>query len=522
MPAPSHAAEAIVGVTATAPPELVRFDSSSPGTIVARMPVTGLLAGETVAGLDQRPVTGEILALTSVNRVVRLDPQDGTVSNPGSMGGTFAATASAGWDVNPSADRLRAVNPTNDNARFNPFTNTFVQDDTDLAYIATDINVGVDPNVVAAAYDRNENDQATATTLFVIDSSLNNLVRQGAVDGNAADVAGGGSPNGGLLTTLGSLGFDPDNSVAFDIATPALGGASVGYLVTHTQGAPNSSQLRTINLPGTAPVGATTSLGTIGAEILTSMTILQGGAVRVDGPSTRVSEAAAQAVVHLERAGDTLTPIQLTYETADRSALSGLDYVATNGLLKFAAGESSKDITIQLLGDSEFEGAEVFDLNLSQPGPGAVLDTPFSQPIAINEDEAFPVAPAGSPGPAGPPGPAATPALDSLAPAFLSAARTPKSLAALRRAKRLTVDFVCSEQCVVSFSLRLGRTDIGSGVAALSQAGTGKAVVRLTDAGRNALGKIRKRRASLSLHSTAIDPAGNSAKRRTTFSLPRR
>ena len=519
IPAPSHAGEVIVGATAASPPELVRFDSSSPGTIIARMPVTGLLAGEVLAGIDQRPGTGEIIALTSLNRVVRIDPQDGAVTNPGAMGGTFAATVSAGWDVNPSADRLRAVNAANDNARFNPFTNTFVQDDTDLAYIATDPNVGVDPNVVASAYDRNENNPATATTLFGIDSSLNILVRQGAIDGNAADVAGGGSPNGGLLTTLGSLGFDPDTSVAFDIATPALGGASVGYLATHTQGGPNSSQLRTINLPGTAPVGATTSLGTIGAEILTSMTILQGGAVRVDGPSTRVSEAAAQAVVHLERAGDTLTPIQLTYETADRSALSGLDYVAANGIVKFAAGERSKDITIPLLGDSEFEGAEVFDLNLTQPGPGAVLDTPLSQPIAISEDDAPPAGPAGPPGPAGPEAPAA---LDSLAPAFLSAVRTPKSLAALRRAKRLTVEFVCSEQCVVSFSLGLGRTELGNGVAALSKAGVGKAVVKLTDAGRQALGKVKKRRASLSLAGMAIDPAGNSARRRTTFSLPRR
>ena len=177
---------------------------------------------------------------------------------------------SAGWDVNPAADRFRAVNAANDNARFNPVTFTFVQDDTDLAYIATDPNVGVDPTVVAAAYDRNDNNGATASTLFAIDSTLNILLRQGAIDGNAVDTAGGGSPNGGLLNTLGPLGFDPDSSVAFDIATAAVGGASVGYLAAHTQGAANSSELRTINLPGTAPVGATTSLGTIGAPTLSA------------------------------------------------------------------------------------------------------------------------------------------------------------------------------------------------------------------------------------------------------------
>jgi hypothetical protein len=518
MPATSHAAEAIVGVTAGASPEMVRFDSSSPGTIVARAPVTGLIAGETVSAIDQRPATGEIFALTSTNRVLRLDPQDGTMTSLGAMAGTFGATASAGLDFNPAADRLRAVNPANDNARFNPVTSTFVQDDTDLAYIATDVNVGVDPSVVASAYDRNDNDGATASTLFAIDSSLNNLVRQGAIDGNAADAAGGGSPNGGLLTSLGGLGFDPTTDVAFDVATAAVGGANVGYLATHTNGAGDFSELRTINLPGTAPVGATTSLGTIGANTLSGMTVLQGGSVRVAGPSTIVGEEDAQAVVHVERVGDTLAPIQLTYETADRSALSGLDYVSTTGFLNFATGESSQDVAIPLLGDSEFEGAEVFDLEFGPPGPGAVLDT-SSHPIAISDDDVPPVAPAGPPGPPGPP---ATVALDRLAPAFLSVVRTPKSLAALRKAKRLNIEFVCSEQCVVSFSLRLGKTKLGSGVSALSRAGSRKAVVKLTVAARKVLGKIKKRRTSLSLESTAIDPAGNSAKRRINFSLPRR
>ena len=84
------------------------------------------------------------------------------------------------------------------------------------------------------------------------------------------------------------------------------------------------------------------------------------------------------------------------------------------------------------------------------------------------------------------------------------------------------MEFVCSEQCVVSFSLRLGRTEVGNGVAALSRAGTRKAVVRLTDSGRNVLGRIRKRSTSLTLQSTAIDPAGNSVNRRVKFSLPRR
>lgn|GEM_PF-4062382 len=49
-------------------------------------------------------------------------------------------------------------------------------------------------------------------------------MRQGAVDGSAADVAGGGSHNGGLLTTIGALGEDVTDQVALDIS-----GADLDY-----------------------------------------------------------------------------------------------------------------------------------------------------------------------------------------------------------------------------------------------------------------------------------------------------
>ncbi len=192
--------------------------------------------------------------------------------------------------------------------------------------------------------------------------------------------------------------------MAFDVGTAAVGGANVGYLAAHTQGAGPSSELRTINLPGTNPVGSATSLGTIGASTLSSMTILQGGSVRVAGPSTLVNEEDAQAVVHVRRVGDTLAPIQLAYQTSDRSALAGLDYVTTNGTLNFAAGESTKDVAIPLLGDSEFEGAEAFDLNLGPPAPGAVLDA-FAPDRDQRQRCAAALVPLGRRGRLGPPAP---------------------------------------------------------------------------------------------------------------------
>ncbi|MBD2329048.1 Calx-beta domain-containing protein [Alkalinema sp. FACHB-956] len=58
-------------------------------------------------------------------------------------------------------------------------------------------------------------------------------------------------------------------------------------------------------------------------------------------------------------------PITLDYTTKDGTALAGEDYTAANGTLTFAAGETEKTITIQVNGDTKFEGDETFTLELS-------------------------------------------------------------------------------------------------------------------------------------------------------------
>jgi hypothetical protein len=62
------------------------------------------------------------------------------------------------------------------------------------------------------------------------------------------------------------------------------------------------------------------------------------------------------------------------YATADGTAVAGQDYESTSGDLLFAAGETSKVITVNVLGDQEEEPTETFSLVLSQPS-GAEIET---------------------------------------------------------------------------------------------------------------------------------------------------
>jgi Domain of unknown function (DUF4394)/Calx-beta domain len=510
--APALAGEALLGVTQGPAPELVRLDAAAPQAPATRAPVIGLLAGEVVEAIDQRPATGQVFALTSINRVLLLDPATGALSQPGAPlePTLFAAGQPSGIDFTPTVDRLRLVNANDDDLRFNPLLfapvdgdagTAGVQPDAPLAYIATDPNAGADPAVVAAAYDRNDNDPATPTTLFGIDSALDALVRQGAVDGNAGDVMGGGSPNAGLLTTIGPLGIDGDGTTSFDIAGPPGSGGTGWAAIRRAGGA--ASTLYAVDLSPGPVASRVSAAGAVGAGPLAGLTALRGGAIRAAAPPP-APEGAGQAVVRVERGGETLTPASLAFRTADRTAVAGRDYAAVAGTIDFAQGQRSVDVAIPLLQDPAPEPPEVLALELGAPTGGAVLDAPGAA-VEIADDD----------------GPAAA---DTTRPGFRQTARKPRSLAALRRTPVMRVRVACTEACRVRLTLSLRRIRLGNGRTVLRAAGAATATVQLSPAGRRALiGPSRLRgSAVLVLRGRAIDAAGNVSARRQALRVPRR
>jgi hypothetical protein len=66
--------------------------------------------------------------------------------------------------------------------------------------------------------------------------------------------------------------------------------------------------------------------------------------------------------------------VTVNYATADGTALAASDYAAASGTLTFAAGETSKPVTIAVSGDLTIEEAETFFLNLSNPSNATIAD----------------------------------------------------------------------------------------------------------------------------------------------------
>lgn len=213
---------------------LVLFTSAAPGTLIGTLPVTGLVAGDTLKSIDFRPATGVLYATATdaANTQVRTYTISAATGVATAVGVATLPTAGALWGLsfNPTVDRMRVVNDQDENARINPDSGALAGDDANL----TPGTVTVD----AVAYD-NQIAGVTATTLFALNQATNSLALIGGIGGSP-------SPNIGVVTDIGPLGvtfagapagFDiAVNGTAFATLRPS-GGAQALYTVNLTSGA---------------------------------------------------------------------------------------------------------------------------------------------------------------------------------------------------------------------------------------------------------------------------------------------
>ncbi|HEX8151439.1 MAG TPA: Calx-beta domain-containing protein [Pyrinomonadaceae bacterium] len=66
--------------------------------------------------------------------------------------------------------------------------------------------------------------------------------------------------------------------------------------------------------------------------------------------------------------------VSVNYATADGTAAAGSDYAAASGTLNFAAGETTKSVTVNVNGDTANEANETFFVNLSAASNATVTD----------------------------------------------------------------------------------------------------------------------------------------------------
>ncbi len=173
--------------------QLIRFSASAPGSVQPPTSITGLVAGETLIGIDVRPSNGLLYSLSDGGRLYTVDPVSGAATLVSTLNVALSGTR-FGLDFNPVPDRLRVVSDTGQNLRINVDTGEAISDGA--------INPA-GPQLSAAAYI-NSLDGATSTALFVIDPVSAQLLLQNP-------------PNNGVVSPIGPLGVSPDGLAGFDV-----------------------------------------------------------------------------------------------------------------------------------------------------------------------------------------------------------------------------------------------------------------------------------------------------------------
>jgi hypothetical protein len=186
----------VTGLTADG--RLVRFRECSPKRVKAIANVTGLTGSDTaLVGIDYRVQDGLLYGVGNGGGIYKFAGAPGVATLDSQLTEPLEG-ASFGVDFNPAADRLRIVSDSGQNLRHN------LNDDTTTKDMPLNNAGVVAVGVVGAGYTNNDLAVTTATTLFDLDSALDQISIQSP-------------PNNGSLAGTGKLGVDAGAIAGFDV-----------------------------------------------------------------------------------------------------------------------------------------------------------------------------------------------------------------------------------------------------------------------------------------------------------------
>ncbi|MEV0226054.1 DUF4394 domain-containing protein [Streptomyces sp. NPDC050704] len=209
----------------TADQRLVTFHVDRPGAVVPLGKVDGLKGDKALVGIDYRVQDKKLYAVGDQGGIYTIREIGARATKVSQL--TVALQGKAfGVDFNPAANRLRVISDTGQNLRHNiddpagaPAPNTTAVDGT-LTNPPVPPNPGATASgVTGAAYTNNDLDATTATTLFDLDTTLDQVSVQSPA-------------NAGNLAPTGKPAVDAPLNSGFDIYSSARNGTNSGYAVT--------------------------------------------------------------------------------------------------------------------------------------------------------------------------------------------------------------------------------------------------------------------------------------------------
>lgn len=225
----------VVFTALTSSGKLQTYNANNLSSTLTDKSITGLQSGEMLLAIDYRPATGQLYGLGSSSRIYTID-MNGLATAVGTAAFIPALSGNvAGFDFNPTVDRIRVVTSSGQNLRLNPETG---------AVQVTDGSInGVAGAAISSVAYTNSVAGATSTVLFDIDVAANKLYKQDP-------------PNDGKLVEVGNLGLaKTGDDSSFDISADGTAIATVN--------SGSTSVLYQVNLEN----GSTMQLGTFSGTI---------------------------------------------------------------------------------------------------------------------------------------------------------------------------------------------------------------------------------------------------------------
>ncbi|WP_286272783.1 Calx-beta domain-containing protein [Thalassotalea hakodatensis] len=100
-----------------------------------------------------------------------------------------------------------------------------------------------------------------------------------------------------------------------------------------------------------------------------------------------VSESEASVTVTLQRPNQAPNEASITVGAIDASAVNDVDYQFEEQVINFAQGEYTKEVTVNIINNSDYSGDRVFYLSLSNANGAVINDEDKNLSITILEDE---------------------------------------------------------------------------------------------------------------------------------------
>ena len=338
-------------------------DAPSPEKLYKLNPATGAATevgdqGQDVTGLTARGSTVYGLGGDSTNNLVTMNTTTGAATAVGALGASLAISdGGLDFDDNGVLWGLSDTGPT--------FT---INTSTGAATAVSDAGGGFEglaisvPGGCASVANVNVNEGASATfTVSLTPTSGPVTVTYATANGTATAGSDYTAANGTVTYATGETSKNVSVPVTADCATEA-------------------NETFTLNL--SAPTGGGAIVTASATATITSINCVGMADAAVPEGNSGVNNATFNVTVSAAQA----TPVTVQFATANGTATAGSDYMASNGTVSFAANETSKTITIPILGDTQVEPNETILVNFSTPTGALLVDN--QAVVTIIDDDA--------------------------------------------------------------------------------------------------------------------------------------